>query len=72
MVWYGAAFHIGSTLVVHKNITLVYSPELNLIKNLWRCLKSHFWNNRSCIDYEELEKTAIEAWQKTVLSHQLI
>lgn len=76
MVWDGAGFHTSKKLAVPENITLVqlpaYSPELNPIENLWHYLKSHFWSNRSYADYEELEATAMEAWQQAVLDQQLI
>jgi len=51
MIWDGAGFHVGRSLKVPVNITLIrlppYSPELNPVENLWHYLKSHFWSNRA-------------------------
>ncbi|MEZ6073101.1 MAG: IS630 family transposase [Pirellulales bacterium] len=76
MVWDGAGFHRAKSLCVPENLTVVelppYSPELNPIENLWHYLKSHFWSNQAYADYEELEETAMQAWQQAVLDKDLV
>ncbi len=72
----GAGFHTSKKLRVPDNITVVqlppYSPELNPMENLWHYLKSHYWSNRTCVDYEELEEAAIDAWRTAVLDPELM
>ena len=76
MVWDGAGFHTGRSLIVPGNITLVqlppYSPELNPIENLWHYLKSHFWSNRAYADYDALEEAAMHAWRIALLDEELV
>jgi transposase len=76
MIWDGAGFHTAKALRVPANVTLVqlppYSPELNLIENLWHSLKSHYWSNRAYADYDALEDAAMTAWQTAVLDQNLM
>jgi transposase len=76
MVWDGAGFHRSHQLVVPQNVTLIqlppYSPELNPIENLWHYLKSHFWSNRSYVNYAALEEAAMSAWRIAALDSELM
>jgi transposase len=76
MIWDGAGFHTSKSLRMPANITVVqlppYSPELNPMENLWHYLKSHYWSNRACADYGELEEAAVDAWQAAVLKPELM
>lgn len=76
MLWDQAGFHMSKKVKVPENVTLIplppYSPELNPIENLWHYLRSHYWSNRSYVDYDELRLAAIDAWQKSVLDADLI
>jgi transposase len=76
MIWDGAGFHTAKALRVPANVTLVqlppYSPELNLIENLWHSLKSHYWSNRAYADYDALEDADMTAWQTAVLDQNLM
>ena len=49
-----------------------YSPELNGIENLWHYLRSHFWSNRTCADYDDLFEVAESTWCKNCLNPELI
>jgi hypothetical protein len=72
MLWDDAGFHTSPKLPVPDNITLVqlppYSRELNLMKNLWHYLKSHYWSHRAYADCEEFEEAASDAWRAAVLA----
>jgi len=76
MLWDQAGFHMSKKVKVPENVTLIplppYSPEPNPIENLWHYLRSHYWSNRSYVDYDELRLAAIDAWQKSVLDADLI
>ncbi|MBS0211107.1 MAG: transposase [Planctomycetes bacterium] len=65
MIWDVAGFHTSAKLRTPANISLIrlppYSPELNLIENLWHDLKSHFWANQAYADDEALKQAAIDA-----------
>jgi transposase len=76
LLWDGAGFHRSGELQVPANITTVqlpaYSPELNPVENLWHYLKSHHWSNRVYANADALESAAIQAWQRSVLTPELI
>ena len=44
LVWDGAGYHTGASLVVPANVSLIqlvpYSPELNPVENLWHYLRT--------------------------------
>jgi transposase len=65
MIWDGAGFHSGKSLVVPGNVSLIrlppYSPELNPVENLWHYLRSHHWSNRVYEGYEGLQEEAIRS-----------
>ena len=75
LLWDQASFHTSKKLKVPEN-TIVplppYSPELNLVENLWYCLRSHYWANRIYADYDALRLAAIDAWQKVALDKEKV
>ena len=62
----GAGWHHSKSLVVPKDMTLLflppYSPELNAIERLWAYLKSHYLSNRVYSDEAEIDAALREAW----------
>jgi len=64
-----AGWHEKSNkIIVPKNITLLslppYSPELNPVERLWRCLKRRYLANRLINKSEDLELLGCELWNK--------
>jgi len=76
MIWDGAGFHRSRRLQIPSNITVIplpaYSPELNPIENLWHYLRSHHWSNRVYEDYNDLMRSAIDAWRASALEPSII
>ena len=76
LVWDGAGFHRAAHLAVPANISLIelppYSPELNPMENVWHYLKSHYWSNRSYLDYDHLLDAAQVAWRTACLTPELM
>ena len=76
LVWDQAGFHTSGALRPPGNVTVIalpaYSPELNPVENLWHYLRSHYWSNRTCADYDALRLAAIDAWQKAALDPTII
>jgi transposase len=64
----GAGWHKAKTLVVPRNITILYlppySPELNPVERLWAYLRSHYLANRAYRDYQHLLEAGAQAWQE--------
>lgn len=65
LVWDNAGFHTSNGLEVPGNITLLplppYSPELNPIERVWRCLRQNHLSNRAYADAAALEAAAHDA-----------
>ena len=76
LIWDQAGFHKSSTLKIPQNITIIplppYSPELNPVENLWHYLRSHYWPNRTYVDYDDLRLAAKESWQKAAVDPEII
>ena len=76
LVWDQAGFHTSDALTLPDNVTVIalpaYSPELNPVENLWHYLRSHYWSNRTYVDYDALRMAAIDAWRKAALDPALI
>ena len=76
MVWDQAGLHTSKKLKVPENVTIIplppYLPELNPVENLWHYLRSHYWSNRTYVDYDDLRFAAIESWQKAALDPEII
>jgi transposase len=76
LIWDQAGFHKSAEVVVPANITIIelpaYSPELNPVENLWQCLRSHYWANRSYENYDALREAACDSWQAACLDEKLI
>lgn len=76
LVWDRAGFHKSKGLRVPDNITIIplpaYSPELNPVENLWHYFRSHYWSNHAYLDYDDLRRAAIQAWQKAALDPEII
>ena len=57
--------HRSGLPALPENVTLLalppYSPELNPMEKLWHSLRSHYWSNRTYVDYGDLRFPAIDA-----------
>jgi transposase len=76
LVWDGAGWHTANAVRPPPNVTLArlppYSPELNPVERLWRCLREHHWSNRVYTGIQELEAAAIQGWPAVCLLPELI
>jgi len=76
LVWDQAGFHKSNGLNIPDNITIIplptYSPELNPVENLWHYFRNHYWANRAYADYDDLLRSATDAWQKAALDPEII
>ncbi|MFM7457547.1 MAG: IS630 family transposase [bacterium] len=65
-----AAWHTSSRLKIPANITLLplppYSPELNLMEQVWLFLKQRFLANRVFDNYEDILEACCSAWNSFV------
>lgn len=76
MLWDQAEFHTAKVVRTPENVTIIepspYSPELNPMENLWHCLQSYYWSNRTYEDYEALVDATTTAWRTAWLDHALV
>jgi len=76
LLWDRAGFHMSKKLKIPENVTIVplppYSPELNPVENLWHYLRSHYWANRTYVDYDALRLAAVDAWQRAALDKEIV
>jgi putative transposase len=63
-----AGWHTTSSLVVPKNLTLIFlpsrAPELNPVENIWQYLRQTWLSNRVFNTYEAIIDAACEAWNR--------
>ena len=63
-----AGWHTTSTLVIPKNMTLIFlpwrAPQLNPVENVWQYLRQNWLSNRVFDTYEAVIDAACEAWNK--------
>lgn len=65
-----AGWHTTTSLVVPRNITLIFlpsrAPELNPVENIWQYMRANWLSNRIFESYEDIIDAACEAWRNLV------
>ena len=63
-----AGWHTTGSLVIPKNMTLVFlpsrAPELNPVENVWQYLRQNWLSNRVFDTYDTILEAACDAWRK--------
>jgi transposase len=73
----GAGWHqLSDRLVVPDNIGLLhlplYSPDLNLVENIWEFLRGNDLSNRVYASYEAIVDACCVAWNKLIAAPERI
>jgi transposase len=61
-----AGWHRSKELIIPEGFSLEhlppYSPELNPVERLWRCIRQNFFRNRCFNTLKEIENTIMTSW----------
>tara|TARA_B100001964_G_C14140131_1_gene557032 strand:- start:88 stop:411 length:324 start_codon:yes stop_codon:yes gene_type:complete len=71
-----AGWHLANDLKIPKNITIIklppYSPELNPMEQVFQQLRKLKLSNTCYKNYEEIDQSCVDAWNKFVLKKRNI